>query len=268
MTTETVLSPTKVNAYLVCPRKYKVQFIDGLDVETEELRGGRAVHAAIAEINLLGSENKEMLDLLDQKKWLADFWTTVERLTSRHFAKEMKPEDNRDKYAAMVRTYVLTILARIKKLREKNLSAYYALPKTFEHWVRSDDLKFRGIIDAKEEWIANERLYGENWIVDYKTGAVTNIPFKFEHWLQVQMYALAYYEADGKLPSGAAIWFLSSNAWALYDISLDTVAEAAAWVEYVREEIEAGHFEPTETPLCPWCPGKGDCPVATITRTA
>jgi hypothetical protein len=243
-----------------------VRFIDGLDVESEELRGGRATHAAIAEINLMAFENKDSMDMLDQKKWRAEFWASVERITLKQFSSAMKPEDNQEKYAEMVRTYILTLMARIKKLRDKNLPAIYAFPKTFESWVKSKDLAFRGIIDASTEWVAKERLYGEDWIVDYKTGAVSNVPFKFEHWLQLQMYAFAVYESTGKLPSGAAIWFLSSNAWALYDISLDSVAEAAAWVEYVREEIEAGHFEPTETPLCPWCLGKGDCPVATLTR--
>lgn len=255
------LSPSKIITYLQCPMRYKLQYVDGMFEESTELRAGRAVHDAV---------ERTVEDLTWQLgDWKERLWSKAERHFVDAWGKHCKTEldgDRLGEYGEMFGSYIRTLAARIDRNLKKGAgiqnSIKWALPQALEVSIRTEEpVAITGRIDEVSSVIAMTQ-YKETWLVDLKTGKVSDVPFKWDYWLQLQLYALMWYMREGKLPEGTALWFLSENLWVIMETTLDTINEAAAWAIYAAEEIEVESFPTCRSALCPWCVGyKGGCPV-------
>jgi len=255
------LSPTKVLTYLQCPREYYVKYVLGIFEESEALRGGSAVHYAAELLTKWGKTTKYVTG-----NWKVKLYEMAEAKFVQAWDAKAKPEegDMPERFAGLFRVYVDTIYNRVKTTIRSGKTLEqawaWAWPKYSEQWLKSKDLKLRGIADEIGSNVSIHRNFGNDWIVDLKTNKMTTIPFKKDHRLQVLMYALMYYETYGRFPDGVALWYLDGNVWVIYEVTSEAIEEIQYLIAQARDGIDREDWTPTKHKFCDWCPGKGDCP--------
>lgn len=254
------ISPSKILTYLVCPRKYYIQYVLGIFESSTALRGGSIVHEAAENLAKWGRKG------VPTGMWDNKLWEKAEELFEAAWKKNAEDEDYEvvERYARMYRVYVTTIRDRIKRtlLSDKplKLAWQWAWPMEVERWLKDPETTLRGIADEITDNVSIHKNFGEEWIVDLKTNKMTNIAFKEDHEMQVMMYALAYRAETGKMPVGVALWYLDGNVWAMYQPTEEKLDKLADLIKQVRRDIEDEKFGPTKHKFCDWCPGQGDCP--------
>lgn len=255
------LSPTKILTYLQCPREYHVKYVLGMFDESEALRGGSAVHLAAEKLAKWGKTVKH-----PPGNWKVNLYQMAEEKFIEAWGMKAKPAegDNPERFARLFRVYVDTIYNRIKTTlasgKKLDQAWQWAWPNYTEQWLKSKELKLRGIADEVGPNVSIHRNFGNDWIVDLKTNKMTTIPFKEDHRIQILLYALMFEEMKGRLPNGVALWYLDGNVWVIYVPTPADMRELKQMVWNVREGIENEDWTPTKHKFCDWCPGKGDCP--------
>lgn len=250
------LSPTKISTYIQCPGLYKWRYIDGNTTTSEALRGGSAVH--------LAAERFAKTKFESGRGWRERLIAKAEEIFLDAWAEKSAEGDDMEKFGLIFGNYVKTIIRRVRDSKNTRMGLNCAFPKKVEQWVReSEVMRIRGKVDEITDMFALERNFGEEWIVDLKTGKVPPVPSSWGNWLQLNLYAAIYAINMGKLPDGMAIWYLKDDVWVLYRPSWDEVNEVVAWALWVRREVEAGNFYPTKNVFCAWNECKEGCHVYT-----
>jgi RecB family exonuclease len=256
-------SPSSINTFKQCPRKYYYQYIEKLPT----LPNIHAVRGNIAHTVL---ENFYNIDLsgFDQDNCAVKFKEVIQKLLLHYWNKYEKSlrmlnlSNDQIKFyfeetMFMLMNWTNQFVAEISKLmRTKQISlqeAFLQLTPIREQHYRSDNYSVRGYIDAIHH------LEEEVHIVDYKTNS--SFDFKDSIKLQLAIYSLLYFEKHGNLPSKVGIFFLRHK---LKMINVDQDL-----LDLAKREIELVHLHTSSTenildypcktsPLCKWSSGQCD----------
>lgn len=188
------LTPTAINTYLRCPRKYYYRYIRKLPTKTNiHLVRGCIVHEVLDLFFKLRvySKSGETYGSLRQAT-LALFEATWDSHKDQLDQLHMKPQDlefYRDDSRKMIINWLHVFLK--SPLKDPN-------PKT-EVKMFSKKHKVWGVIDVVQNTAAPQ-------VIDYKTSK--SMKMIDDYRLQLSIYALLYFEKYGRLPHRVGIHFL------------------------------------------------------------
>ncbi|MEW5896366.1 MAG: PD-(D/E)XK nuclease family protein [Nanoarchaeota archaeon] len=256
-------SPSSINTFKQCPRKYYYQYIQKLPTlpSIHTLRGN-ITHSCLEYFYDLN------IDSLNEDNFPQKLQEAVQKLLIEQW-KKREPElkqlnlntDQKQFYfeetMLMLMNWASLFVEELKETMEKkNLSlqeAFIYLTPIREQEYISDDYSVHGYIDAVNE------LEEETQIVDYKTNS--SLEIKDELRLQLAIYSLLYFEKHKKMPSKAGIFFLRQRMkWIKVDEEL---------LEFAKREINCVHshtccrdkkedYPYKKGPLCKWSSGQCD----------
>jgi len=193
-----ILSPTSINTYLRCPRKYYLKYIKGLKEKPSiYLIRGKTVHDTIVRFHKMDSKN-----LPDFGKMRADILSIFNETWMEQeegIRKLRLPEGMLNEfYQESEEMLTGWLKSRIKAVKEGQ-----SKPET-EVKLFSDIHRVMGIIDAIH---CNN---GKVSLTDYKTSKKDTLTQDIK--VQMAIYALLYHDNYGLLPDKIIIHFLKHKA--------------------------------------------------------
>ncbi|MBI4721422.1 MAG: ATP-dependent helicase [Candidatus Stahlbacteria bacterium] len=265
------LSSTAIDNWLTCPRKY--WYINWLKVPTPKhhtLVYGGAVHTAI-ERYLFAKHNSRILTIEEVIKIFESAWESEGFISLSHeeerfkqgkevLARFVKEEEGSDTIPTLVEEPFhfmvddIRINGRWDRVDIKSkISRFFRDPDTAGQNPKS---KIR-----KDLYELNE--HNEGVIIDYKTGEVETLDKargRVRDSIQLPIYALAFMERFGILPTRVEFWFVDTGIRAeLKDISKKT-EEAKKTIKKVAQGIRDYDFEPRPKYMsCDFCPCRVIC---------
>ena len=258
-----VESPSSINTFKQCKRKYYYQYIEKLET-SENIHGVRG--------NIAHSTLEDFFDIdvsqFTKENYSLKFKQAVQKLLLYHWNNNKDRLDKLDlsndqlkfyfeETMLMVMNWVNQFIDNIdKRMKEINCSipeAFLYLTPIREQEYRSDNYSVRGFIDAIQH------VENEVHIIDYKTNAKFNMKDSIR--LQLAIYCLLYFEKHGKTPSKVGIFFLR------HKLKMMNVDEQL--MKLAQQEIELVHahtsnfeqikdYDRTITGLCKWRTGQCD----------
>ncbi|MGE0793083.1 MAG: RecB family exonuclease [Candidatus Woesearchaeota archaeon] len=254
-----IQSPSSINTYFQCPRKYF--FIYNLKMPTSpsiHLVRGSVAHLVLENLftlepSVISDNFKHELKII-VSELLKKYWNE----NKNDFDKlEMLEEELKRFYFEtqdMLLNWTNQFSAKIEKEISKGLTfkqAFEKLKPETEVLYESNELMVRGYIDAIEN-------HDELRLMDYKTSKKPEI--SKEYRLQLGIYALLYELKHGVKPDKVGIYFLKDTEQ-LLDVDEDLIQNAKFMIEQIHmstdgvEGIE--NYPMKQSPLCKW--GSGQC---------
>lgn len=189
-----ILSPTAINTYLSCPRKFYLRYIKKLRTRPSiHLIRGRIVHRVLEQFHNnyprivtevpLRKVREELLSIFEKEWEKADGSLQSLGLTERQI--EFYYEDSQ-----------LMLLNFSQWFYKNGMKS----PELSEAKIFSKNLRLMGIIDAVHSW--DDKVY----LVDYKTSKYKKITDDIQR--QAALYALLYQDKYKKIPEEVWIHFL------------------------------------------------------------
>ena len=236
---QNLLSPTSINTYLRCPRKYYLKYIKGLKERPSiHLIRGKAVHDSIArfhqmdirKFNTLEEMKTELLSLFNQA-WVEQ---------GEEFRRLKLPEGMLNEYYSESAEMLISWLKRhVKAVRDGQ-----AKPDT-EVKLFSQTHRVMGIIDAVF------RQNGAVSLTDYKTGKKEELTQDIK--TQMAIYALLYQENFGILPESISIDFLKFGNAVPFRVTDEFANYAARICKEVHEKTSSLNEEDYPCRCGGWC---------------
>jgi len=260
-------TPTRLSAWLDCPRRYRMSYLDrpsgGLGPPWAHNSLGASIHNALAGWWRLPLEQRTVAaaGTLVARGWIDE-----------GFADQTQSARYRDQAARMVERYVAGLDPADEPLGVERTVA-----------TRTDRIAVSGRID-RLDWRAAEGADAGLVVVDYKTGRHLLTVEDARSSMALALYALAAGRALRRpchrvelhhLPSGRVL------AWSHSDESLarhlgraeDIASECAAADEQMRDGLPADRYDevfpPRPSSACGWCDYLRHCPegaAAAVTR--
>lgn len=251
-----IQSPSSINTFRQCPRKYYYQYILGLQkkVPSIHLTRGKIVHLTLEDFFRLDIskisydyyefELKIILHSIFNQKWQS-FYEELRKI-------ELTPEQLDFYYeesVQMLNNWYNNFLRRLHpKVRETNLDyAFNSIkPMTEVHFI-SSEFQVQGFIDAIHQ------IDGKVSLMDYKTSARELITEEYK--LQLAIYALLYEEQHGKKPHVVGIDFLKHKPHYL-EVDKELIDFAKQECKSIQEKTISEDIEDyplNVTSLCKFC---------------
>jgi CRISPR/Cas system-associated exonuclease Cas4 (RecB family) len=217
---ERILSPTAINSYLSCPRKFYLRYIEkrASKPSIHLVRGG-LVHKAIQRFHQEPALPPSTLDPGERLAALFEAeWAGAEQTLSKM---GLPPEE--------LETFHQDSLAMLAVFADWLKASGLDGPAEAESRLFSKDLGLMGIVDAVY------RMDGETVLVDYKTSKQDTITPDIQR--QAAIYALLHGEKHGIVPSEVWIHFLK------FQDGLKSIEVSEDLVEYARLLTEFVHLK-------------------------
>ncbi len=258
--TKRLQSPSSINTYRQCPRKYYYNYIKNLPTKpTIHLVRGKITHSVLENFfdiditNITMKNYKEELPKRLQQLFLREW--TQNQSEIRKFTTTIDQE--RFYFSETLLMLLNWVNYFIKKVESfTNLSFHDIFKKLTplrEKQYISYDLYVHGFIDAIEH-------HGDQvHIIDYKTN--THLEISEEQRLQLAIYALLYRETHGKIPDKAGIFFLRSKPKHI-TVSPELLDQAVHEINLIHKNTQSTKIDdyPLKPgPLCNWCDFYGIC---------
>ena len=247
-------SPSSINTYKQCPRKYYYKYNLSLPTKTNihQLRG-KIAHAVLEDFfdiepSTLTFENVERtLKNRIQELFIAHWQLNQEGMASFGLA-----EDQVKFYSSETIVMLFNWLNQfLQKLKTQSTpsceEAFKLLTPIREEEYSSIPLSVHGFIDAIEY------TEGKACIMDYKTS--TELEITEEQRLQLAIYSLLYKEKHGEPPHKAGIYFLRFKP-KFIAVDNTLIEEAHKEIELVHQKTQSDTITdyPLKTSgLCKWC---------------
>ena len=256
-----IQSPSSINTYKQCPRKYYYSYIKGLKtLPSIHMTRGKIVHAVLDRFfhhqpKGIKWETAEERMKLRIQNLLVDEWKKAKKELSLFSLSQNQEMLYFEESLVFLFSWLSYFNRRLKPLREQMPfeQAFEKLtPILREATHLSDEHAVRGIIDAVEQ------IENETNIIDYKTSSRCDID---EHRLQLAIYALLYNEVHGKMPTKAGIHFLREQEPKFINVDCELINFAKEEVRLIHEKTVSADikdYPKTETALCKWTDGKCD----------
>ncbi|PIN76842.1 hypothetical protein COV17_00770 [Candidatus Woesearchaeota archaeon CG10_big_fil_rev_8_21_14_0_10_36_11] len=258
-----VESPSSINTFKQCKRKYYYSYIEKLpSVPNIHQVRGNMVHSVLEnfyDVDTTGfTEENYPLKCKEIIQTLAlHYWKQYEpKLKELHLSK-----DNEMFYfeesMLMIMNWVNHFIDDMRKVMEKhNIScqeAFNKLTPIREQKFMSEKHSIRGFIDAVHH------IDDEVHIIDYKTNA--QFEMKESIKLQLAIYSLLYEELHGKMPHKVGIFFLR-NKLKIMNVDKELIQLAKREIELIHAHTslteQKKDYPRTITGLCKWSTGKCD----------
>jgi len=238
------LSVSRVQAYLGCPLKYRLQYVDRIPPpwRAAALAFGSSVHAAVEWFHrerLAGrTPDPEAVVKIFDADWFA---ANLEPIV---FSEKDSKESLREKGREMTRLYVAESNGKPPKFVEQRFEIELADPVTDEIL----DTKLRGMIDLIEE---------DDVLVELKTAARTLENGGLDRHLQLSTYALVHLLAYGRIPTLRLDMLLKTKTPRLERHSTTRTIGDLSWtarlIDGVGQAINRGCFFPNPSWRCGEC---------------
>lgn len=253
-----VQSPSSINTYKQCPRKYYYQYIEKIPTGTNIhlIRGGIA-HKVLEKFFSIKLSEED--DLVGDKliKWINSLfeeeWNSRKEEMDSLGLDENKIAYFYEETKNMLNMWAHSFLERLNGISRNPKEAFNILKPRMEMLYRSDELGVRGFIDVIEEIDGNVRL------IDYKTSNKSVITDDYR--LQLAIYALLYKEKHDVLPDKVGINFLKFAR----EIEIPVTEELLKLAEFEIELIHMNtqftgkeNYPKKVSPLCKWSTGQCD----------
>jgi putative RecB family exonuclease len=256
-----VQSPSSINIYKQCPRKYYYLYIERRKTKPSiHLVRGTVVHETLEAFfqrpvqPMTGALETDLqfhaLTIL-KERWLANndevasLGMTAAEITS-----------YKEETTLMVLNWVRHFMETVQ--REINTGLTYEeafarhTPRIEEEYI-NHELQVRGYIDAIHE------RDGEVHIRDYKTSKKPIISEEYK--TQLGIYALLYQKTHGIVPDTVGIFFLKHGEQLLSvnDELLKAADVDIRWVHERTQSDEMSEYPKRLQPLCKWCDFYEEC---------
>ncbi len=258
-----VESPSSINTFKQCTRKYYYQYIAKLPTipNVHQVRGNIA-HSTLEkfydiDISTITSENYPLRFRQAIQQLFLYHWnqskTELKKLSLNNDQEQFYFEETMLMLMNWTNQFITKITEEISVRNISVQEAFQLLTPLREEQYHSDNYSVRGFIDAIHH------IEDEVHILDYKTNSKFEI--KEEIKLQLAIYSLLYFEKHGKMPSKVGIFFLRHK---LKQLNVD-----AELLELAKKEIGLVHAHTSQTedikdyprcvgPLCKWSTGQCD----------
>jgi CRISPR/Cas system-associated exonuclease Cas4 (RecB family) len=234
-----MLSPTAVNMYMRCPRKFYLRYVKKLKSKPSiYLIRGMAVHGALAKFFSLNITPDSEVSAL--KLRLVTFFHEAWAKQSETVYKLALSQDDIDKIYIESINMLYAWHHRFLKTVPQGIHKPRTEVKLFS---RKDNLM--GIIDAIYE------IKGHVLLVDYKTSGKDDITSEIE--IQMALYALLYLENYRKLPDLIAVDFLQTGARKFFPATKELVYEARSLCSDITEKTQSKKEEDYPCTCGGWC---------------
>ena len=253
-----IQSPSSINTFKQCPRKYYYQYIQRLPTTTSIhlIRGG-IVHSTLEDFFSL-DVTPALKDLFSLKTVLIEFfknnWNAKQKELSRLGLAEEALKFYHDESISMLEFWFSSFSDKLSLLSKKNnvADAFKLLTPKVEQEYISTKLGIRGFIDAIHE------IDGKVIILDYKTSSKDTMTE--DHKLQLAIYAVLYQENHGKIPDCLGINFLKFGEKYI-DVDESLLLSAKEEIKSVHEKTSStniNNYPKNVTSLCKWSTGQCD----------
>jgi len=258
-----IQSPSSINTFKQCPRKYYYQYIEKLpSADNIYTVRGKIAHSVLEkffDLNLEGVDETNFIEnfTMHLKKLFVQEWG--HERNGNLEALEMDPaeiEQYKEETIIMLANWLNNTVVKIRTHMDNGLSFHDAFdkikPTMVEQLFTSDKHQVRGFIDYIEE------VDGEVRVMDFKTSKKAEVSAGYK--LQLAIYALLYEEKFGKKPHKAGLWFLKHmDGEKIIDVDDALVKHAAFEIEQIHFATESSSmvdYKKNITPLCKWRTGQ------------
>ncbi len=253
-----IQSPSSINTFKQCPRKYYYQYIAKLEQKPSiHLLRGEIVHNVLEEFFKMkevpaeGYALRFQLEALSlfKKYWDANILALTQLVSAEALSFYLHESQ------LMVLNMVGIYEARYGRELSKGLTAQEAFgkitPRVEQEFI-SPKYQVRGFMDAIEEGDHGLR------IMDYKTSKHAEISEAYR--LQLAIYALLYEEEHGRRPDKVGIYFLKESE-KLLDVNDELLELAQREIAYVHKKTQSDkidEYPKKPSRLCKWSTGQCD----------
>ena len=255
-----IQSPSSINIYKQCPRKYYYQYKLKLPTKPSiHLIRGSIVHTVIENffknIPLADDKNYPLrLKTILQEELVKEWKLNEEKLNELKLTKEQL-FFYFDETISMILNFSEILIKKIELEISKGLNfseAFRKLCPISEEKFVSEKYSVMGYIDAIEK--REDGIY----IMDYKTSKGNEINDQYK--LQLSIYTLLFYEKYKEMPKKVGIFFLKHEE-KFIDASYDLIKEAEFEIEQIHSSTTTDNKEDypmKPSPLCKWSSGQCD----------
>ncbi len=256
-----IQSPSSINTYKQCPRKYYYQYIEKLPTSPSiHLIRGNIAHTVLEEffekdIAEIDEENYEEKIKNFLQEHLVDTWQKNKAKFDELKLTQEQLNFYFDETMMMVLNFADHLIKRLKPLIDSGLKyrqAFQKLTPLTEEKFQSETYKVMGFIDAIEE------RDGKTYIMDYKTSKSSKMTDAYK--LQLSIYTLLYFERFNKMPNKVGIFFLKDKEVFL-DADETLIKEAKFEIEQIHASTETNDkidYQKKPSGLCKWSTGQCD----------
>lgn len=203
-----IQSPSSINTYKMCPRKYYYSYIRELASlpNVHQVRGNIA-HSVLEKFfdqdvgSFTMADFEEQLSGIMQSLLLAE-WTSAEEKLAALDLSSAQRQFYFEETMLMLLNWLSHFTKKVKSHKGSFPEVFKKLTPEREKLFVSEALQVRGYIDAIEN------INNELSIMDYKTSNNLDVE---HHRLQLAVYCLLYSEQHGRLPDKAGIYFLKDS---------------------------------------------------------
>jgi len=254
-----IQSPSSINTFFQCPRKYYYHYIEELETSPSiYLIRGKIAHSVLEDFFKIDikniSTNYDFEFKIILHELLSKHWTASEKDLQKLGFRDEEIRFYLDETKQMIQFWLLDFLKKLKmEMQTRNLvDAFCRLtPKTEVHFC-SENLGVQGYIDAIHE------IDDKVKIIDYKTSSRNYMSEEYQ--LQLAIYAMLYHEKHGKLPHQVGIHFLRYDEKCI-DVDMDLLDLARSKVGEVHgktKSIDKKDYQRKKSGLCKWRTGQCD----------
>lgn len=247
----TGLSPSSIDLWLQCPRKFREQKMLGRHGGTSESAlMGTLVHLILERLMGLPGEQRTVKAArrLTLEAW-PEFETGDEWLA--WVASLAAPPDVVD-----LRRRVWASVCGLFQIEDPSDVEVLATERFVEATV--EGVPLRGIVDR-----VDRDVFGGVVVTDYKTGKVPAPWFRAGKFRQLNLYAAMLEAVDGERPDEGRLLFTSFGEVVGTSVTAESVAEAVEVADEAWSGVQAaeagGEWPASPGPLCGWCPFVGEC---------
>jgi len=257
-------SPSSMNTYFQCPRKYF--FIYKLRMPTSpsiHLVRGSAAHSALESLftllpEVISENYHENLKVI-VTELLKKYWSESKEKFDELNMSDQELDSYFEETKMMVVNHVNVLAKRIEAQMEKGLSfpdAFRKITPLTEKEYLSWDYYVKGFIDVIENPDGAVRL------MDYKTSKRAHMTPQYK--LQLAIYALLYELKHKVRPEEVGIYFIKHTdpqAEQTLKVDDELISHAKFKIEQIHASTESDNlvdYPKNETPLCKWSTGQCD----------
>ncbi|MCB9359356.1 PD-(D/E)XK nuclease family protein [Candidatus Woesearchaeota archaeon] len=253
-----IQSPSSINTYKQCPRKYYYVYIKKLQtLPSIHLIRGSIAHSALEDFFKVDVDKLPETEIsLLLKGLLKDFllqkWNSAKDELEELDMTEAQRLFYYEETEQMLMFWIEGLMKKLSKDKDGFKIAFKKwIPRTEEEYI-SEQHQIKGFIDAIHE------VEDEIIVMDYKTSKRDHITPEYK--LQLAIYALLYQEKHGKLPTKAGINFLRHGE-RMIDVDEELLKLARFEIEQIHAATESDlkdDYPRKPSPLCKWHSGQCD----------
>ena len=247
-----VQSPSSINTFKQCPRKYYYHYIANLPTKKSiHLVRGTVVHEVLEnffalDVSSLNATNFESAFRAHAQRLFLESWKNNQLEIRKHVNSD-EEKFYFSESLLMIFNWIDQFVSRMKSMNGSISTVFNALTPQREIEFRSEELSVRGYVDAIEQIGEHVR------IIDYKTNAYLDI--SEEQRLQLAIYSLLYHQQHGKKPLQAGIFFLRAKPKFIL-VTDELLQEAVREIEHVHQNTQSlviDDYPLRPGPLCKTC---------------